>query len=90
MNKKQVLFIGVGKLGSKVLESLNKDGYSCLAIHADYDLEKQIQYPQINLLDRHWRQNEYPGFTEDYKNIELLIEENKDYIKDVIEQLVKE
>lgn len=80
MNKKQILLIGVGDLGSKVLNLLNDEGYDCLAIHANYDLEKQIHCPQINLMDKHWRENEYPGFLENSSNMELLIEENKEHI----------
>lgn len=89
IDRKQILFIGVGELGSKVSDNLNKEGYSSLAIHANYNLESKIQCPQINLMDRHLRQNEYAGFTENKDNIEELLEENKSYIKNVIKQFME-
>lgn len=40
-------------------------------------------------MDRHWRPDEYAGFTENKDNIEELLEENKSYIKNVIKQFME-
>ena len=85
---KDVLIIGVGGEGCKSANKLFKEGYNCLAIHADYVLEKELDCPQINLFERHWRPNEYPGFTDNPDNVKELVEENKDYITDIILALI--
>lgn len=81
MNKNQIFIIGVGDSGSKAVNNLSKNGYKCLAIHANQDLVNKLQCPQLNLFDNHYRQNEYPWFTESPENIKTLMEENKRVIK---------
>ena len=82
--ERKILFIGIGNSGCHAVDELSTNGYDCLAIHADYNLEKEISCPQLNMLRNHLRPDEYPGFTNNPENIKLLVEENKDVIKDII------
>lgn len=82
--KNKILFIGVGDSGCRVVDKLSADGYNCIAIHADYNLEKEIKCPQLNMLRNHWRPDEYPGYTNDIENVKCLVEENKEVIKYIL------
>ena len=79
-----ILIIGVGTTGSKIVNKLSKEGYTCVAVHANYNLEKELDCPQLNLFDNHWRPNEYPGFTDNPENVKILVEENREIISDII------
>ena len=88
MKKTDIIIVGIGDSGSNVANQLNSEGYNTLAIHANYNLENKLSCPQINLLRNHWREDEYPGFTNDIKNIEMLLEENKKLIFSYIKILL--
>ena len=79
--KDKIIFIGVGDSGSKAVNELSQEGYNCLAIYSNKNLDNKLGCPRINLMDNHYRPDEYPGFTDNPENVKLLLYENESLIK---------
>ena len=79
--KDKIIFIGVGDSGSKAVNELNKESYDCLAIYTNRNLDNELSCPRINLMDNHYRPDEYPGFADNPENVKLLTHENEGLIQ---------
>lgn len=83
----KILFIGVGSSGSRVADKAKNDYpklFNSVAINADRIEQNDLSCLQIDLWENH-EDNENAAFTQSKINVQKLVEENMEKIKEVLE-----